>query len=115
MGAPIAADAASSGAIGAPVAADAASGAMGAPIAADAASGAKDTTSFDIRDIGRVLQENKVDHISWHVILNNHASTRPIAQGGKLCESLKACTQFDMVGTNHWFITWGSATQKRDH
>ena len=31
---------------------------------------------------------------SWHIILNNHASTRPTCFGGALCQSVKECRTF---------------------
>jgi hypothetical protein len=47
------------------------------------------------------LQRAKVDNIRWHIVLNNHASTRPKEHGGKLCNSITACKQFDRVGTRY--------------
>ena len=83
---------------------------MAAPnvVVSDAASGAPSATSgaldgiqHAIPQIQERLKLAKLDHMKWHTILNNHASTRPKALGGKLCESVTACKQFDRVGTMH--------------
>ena len=47
------------------------------------------------------LRDAKQPHISWHSVLNNHASHRPIARGGPLCASLKACKEFGTFGSMH--------------
>jgi hypothetical protein len=53
------------------------------------------------RAIQTRLQEVKKPEIRWHIIVNNHASTRPQACGGKLCESVTQCKQFDRRGAMH--------------
>ena len=40
------------------------------------------------------LQERKVHWISWHTVLNNHASTRPKQYGGPVVHSVRACKKF---------------------
>ena len=40
------------------------------------------------------IQQYHVKGISWHMTLNNHASTRPNAHGGKLVDSLTASKTF---------------------
>ncbi len=40
------------------------------------------------------LSEHRSPQISWHIILNNHASTRPDKCGGKLCSSITKCKTF---------------------
>ena len=48
------------------------------------------------------LREAKETNVSWHTILNNHASTRPKCHGGgRLCHSLKACKEFGTCGSEH--------------
>ena len=41
------------------------------------------------------IQQYHVTGISWHTTLNNHASTRPKAYGGKLVDSLTECKAFE--------------------
>ena len=41
------------------------------------------------------IQQYHVTGISWHTTLNNHASTRPKASGGKLVDSLTECKAFE--------------------
>ena len=41
-----------------------------------------------------MIGRHRDPQISWHVILNNHASTRPTGLGGPLCKSVKACRTF---------------------
>ena len=76
--------------------------AMAAPMGA--ASGAvslnqPDAATGALASVQQVLRDAKVDHIGWHTVLNNHASTRPKAHGGPLCVSLKACTEFEPRGS----------------
>jgi hypothetical protein len=70
--------------------------ASGAP---SAASGGPDAAFFQrvIHRIEQRLRTAKHDHIRWHTVLNNHASTRPKKLGGPLCESVKKCKEFDRV------------------
>ena len=39
------------------------------------------------------LLEHRVDKISWHTVLNNHASTRPQIHGGPAVSSVKNCKE----------------------
>ena len=41
-------------------------------------------------------------HISWHTILNNHASTRPKAYGGPVVRSSTNCKTFTRLGSSTW-------------
>ena len=41
------------------------------------------------------IQQYHKTSISWHTTLNNHASTRPKAYGGKLVDSLTECKTFE--------------------
>ena len=41
------------------------------------------------------IQQYHATGISWHTTLNNHASTRPKAYGGKLVDSLTECKTFE--------------------
>ena len=41
------------------------------------------------------IQQYHMPSIPWHITLNNHASTRPKAHGGKLVDSVKACKTFE--------------------
>ena len=41
------------------------------------------------------IQQYHVAGISWHTTLNNHASTRPKAYGGKPVHSVTACKEFE--------------------
>ena len=45
------------------------------------------------------LVDHRVKGISWHTVLNNHASTRPKMYGGPIVESIKACKQFSAPGS----------------
>ena len=61
---------------------------------------ARTTTQFGaqfqpdiVLEIMSLLQAAKTN-ISWHVILNNHSSTRPDSLGGKLFPSLRALKNF---------------------
>ena len=38
--------------------------------------------------------EQHVSSISWHLVLNNHASTRPQQLGGPIGKSVTACKDF---------------------
>ena len=40
------------------------------------------------------LRERKRGWISWHTVLNNHASTRPKQYGGPVVHSVRACKKF---------------------
>ena len=67
--------------------------AAGAPFAA--AAGAPSLA------IQQRLRDAKLPYISWHIVLNNHTSTRPNAYGGPLCASVRACKQFSRLGSMH--------------
>ena len=41
------------------------------------------------------ISEHHVDHISWHITLNNHSSTRPKGRGGRLFPSVTECKTFE--------------------
>ena len=49
-------------------------------------------------DIQTRLREAKLPQFTWHLILNNHASTRPKVRGGRLCASISACKTFELSG-----------------
>ena len=44
------------------------------------------------------LQQNRVQHISWHLVLNNHASTRPKAHGGQIVPAITKCKTYSAPG-----------------
>ena len=44
------------------------------------------------------LLERHVSWITWHTVLNNHASQRPKAHGGALVDSVTACKEFTPPG-----------------
>jgi hypothetical protein len=44
-----------------------------------------------LEEVRAYLARSKVEHIRWHTVLNNHASTRPKIHGGALCASVSAC------------------------
>ena len=46
------------------------------------------------------IQHYHVPGVSWHMSLNNHASTRPKAHGGKLVHSTTACNKFEQSPGN---------------
>ena len=54
------------------------------------------------------IQQYHVTYISWHTTLNNHASTRPKAYGGKLVDSVTACKAFEQSLPGHHSLrsTW---------
>jgi hypothetical protein len=58
-------------------------------------------TGNKLAAIQQRLRDAKRPEISWHIILNNHASTRPKECGGKLCTSVTQCKQFSRVGPMH--------------
>ena len=45
-------------------------------------------------EVHAYLRERKRDSISWHIVLNNHASTRPKHHGGPVVLSVTACKTF---------------------
>ena len=53
------------------------------------------------------LLEHRVDKISWHTVLNNHASTRPKVHGGPLVRSVTGCKEFAAPGlaSAEWLCT----------
>ena len=51
--------------------------------------------------IQKRLREVKEPHITWHTVLNSHASKRPRKYGGPLCASVTACKAFTRVGEAH--------------
>jgi len=44
------------------------------------------------------LFEHRVSHITWHTVLNNHASTRPKQHGGSLVHAVTKCKEFESFG-----------------
>ena len=44
-----------------------------------------------------MIGRHRQSHVSWHVILNNHASTRPTGLGGPLCKSVTGCRTFQVI------------------
>ena len=44
------------------------------------------------------LLEHRVSKISWHAVLNNHASTRPKRHGGPLVRAVTECKEFAAPG-----------------
>ena len=69
------------------------------------------------------LQQHRLQHTSWHIVLNNHASTRPKTHGGQIVPSITACKTYSAPGPanavwactldmpqwlitdNHWLIS----------
>ena len=62
------------------------------------------------------LQQHRLQHISWHFVLNNHASTRPKTHGGQIVPSITPCKTYSAPGPAsavwectldmpHWSIT----------
>ena len=70
----------------------------GAP--SDAAADAPSYSALELA-IQKRLREVKEPHITWHIVLNNHASKRPKKYGGPLCASVTACKAFTRVGEAH--------------
>ena len=52
------------------------------------------------------LLEHHVRHISWHIVLNNHASTRPKAHGGPIVPSIKACKTYQSHAPGNASADW---------
>ena len=48
--------------------------------------------------VGEYLQEHKLRHITWHIILNNHASTRPKMHGGPIVKAVTKCKEYTAPG-----------------
>ena len=48
------------------------------------------------------LRERKKGNISWHIVLNNHASTRPKQYGGPVVQSVTACKTFSDSASGEW-------------
>jgi len=55
-----------------------------------------------LEDVEAYLEQHRVPHISWHLILNNHASTRPQAYGGKVVPAITKCKTFTQMGSGTW-------------
>ena len=45
------------------------------------------------------LERNHSANITWHMTLNNHASTRPKAMGGKIVPAVSNCKTYAVVGS----------------
>ena len=55
-----------------------------------------------LEDAEAYLEQHRVPNISWHTRLNNHASTRPDAYGGKVVPAITKCKTFTQVGSSTW-------------
>ena len=55
-----------------------------------------------LEDLEAYLEQHRVRHISWHIRLNNHASTRPKAYGGPVVPAITNCTTFTRLGSSTW-------------
>ena len=44
------------------------------------------------------LQQHRLRHITWHTVLNNHASTRPKVHGGFIVPSITDCKTYSAPG-----------------
>ena len=49
-------------------------------------------------EVEAYLQQHRVQHISWHTVLNNHASTRPKTHGGQIVPSITECKTYSAPG-----------------
>ena len=47
--------------------------------------------AFAIAQVEAYLVEQRSSEISWHLVLNNHASTRPKACGGPVARAVTEC------------------------
>ena len=61
--------------------------------------------------VGLYLHEHRNHHISWHTILNNHASTRPGIHGGKIVDSVTRCKEYKAPGSAS--AEWEYAVSRR--
>ncbi|CAK0861983.1 unnamed protein product, partial [Prorocentrum cordatum] len=52
------------------------------------------------------LLEHHVRSISWHVVLNSHASTRPKPYGGPVVPSIKACKNYQSHAPGNANADW---------
>ena len=55
-----------------------------------------------LSEMRQYIHERHVSWISWHITLNNHASTRPDAHGGKIVESVTNCKTTRMLAPEKW-------------
>ena len=55
-----------------------------------------------LEDVEAYLEQHRVPHISWHIRLNNHSSTRPQEYGGKVVPSITRCKTFTQMGSGNW-------------
>ena len=51
------------------------------------------------------LLEHHVSEVTWHTVLNNHASTRPKSHGGRLVESVTECKEYAARLSGEWRCT----------
>ena len=52
-----------------------------------------------LEPVKALVAHHKLPNITWHIAMNNHASTRPKCYGGKLCESVSKCKTYNRVQT----------------
>ena len=55
-----------------------------------------------LEDLEAYLEQHRAPHISWHIRLNNHSSTRPQAYGGKVVPAITKCKTFTQMGSGTW-------------
>ena len=65
-----------------------------------------DSASNMLARVEDYLDQCHVKHVTWHLTLNNHASTRPKEIGGPLVPSLTVCKTFSKVGPGSASSTW---------
>ena len=49
-------------------------------------------------EVEAYLRQHLHVHISWHIVLNNHASTRPLDRGGPVVKAVSNCKEFAQLG-----------------
>ena len=52
-----------------------------------------------LEPVKALVAHHKLPNITWHIAMNNHASTRPKCYGGQLCESVSKCKTYNRVQT----------------
>ena len=57
-------------------------------------------------EVQAYLRERKKGSISWHIVLNNHASTRPKHHGGPVVPSITACKTFRTMSASGDWECW---------
>ena len=58
-----------------------------------------------VQAVEAYLLECHVQTISWHTVLNNHASTRPKEHGGPLVTAVRKCKVYAASGADGWRCT----------